>query len=66
LTTEVFQSKGVRTMLVLSRKKKQAIVIGDNIRMTVIRISGNVVRIGVEADKDVLVLRGEVEKRDVA
>lgn len=48
-------------MLVLSRKVGDSIKIGDNIEIVVNRISGNRVTIGVEAPKDVRILRGEVE-----
>ena len=36
-------------MLVLSRKKGQSIIIGDNIEITVVEIQGDTVRIGVNA-----------------
>ncbi|PQO48129.1 carbon storage regulator [Blastopirellula marina] len=48
-------------MLVLSRKVGESIKIGDNIEIVINRISGNRVTIGVEAPKDVRILRGEVE-----
>ena len=48
-------------MLVLSRKVGESIKIGDNIEIVVNRISGNRVTIGVDAPKDVRILRGEVE-----
>ena len=48
-------------MLVLSRKVGDSIKIGDNIEIVINRISGNRVTIGVEAPKDVRILRGEVE-----
>jgi len=48
-------------MLVLSRKASDSILIGDNIRITVDRISGNRVTLGIDAPKDVRILRGEVE-----
>ncbi len=48
-------------MLVLSRKVGDSIRIGDNIEIVVNRISGNRVTIGVDAPKDVRILRGEVE-----
>lgn len=47
-------------MLVLSRKKDQFIVVGDNIRICVVEIRGDKVRIGVEAPKDVKIDREEI------
>jgi carbon storage regulator CsrA len=49
-----------KTMLVLSRKENQAIHIGDNIKLTVLRVRGKTIRIGVEAPEDVRILRGEL------
>jgi carbon storage regulator CsrA len=46
-------------MLVLTRGLDEGIVIGDNIRVTVVRITGGVVRIGIEAPQDATILRGE-------
>ena len=51
-------------MLVLTRKQQQRIQIGENITITVVRISGNVVRVGIEAPGDVRVLRGELAQRE--
>ena len=48
-------------MLVLSRKLNGGISIGDNVRITVVEIRGNAVRLGVEAPKDVLILRDDVK-----
>ena len=47
-------------MLVLSRKRDEAIIIGNDIIVTVIEIRGDKVRIGVEADKSVPVHRKEI------
>lgn len=47
-------------MLVLSRKKSERIVVGKNVVITIVDIGGKNVRIGVEAPKDVLILRGEL------
>ena len=51
-------------MLVLSRKEAERIRLGDDIVITVVRIGGDKVRIGIEAPKDVLVLRDELEAFD--
>ena len=47
-------------MLVLSRKRDERIVIGDNIVITVVEIRGDKVRLGIEAPLDVPVHRHEV------
>lgn len=48
-------------MLVLSRHENEAIVVGDNIRIVVVSIRGDKVRLGIEAPKDVSVHRLEVQ-----
>lgn len=52
-------------MLVLSRKEGEQLVIGDNIVVTVSRIAGNRVSIGIEAPRDVRIVRGELERHTV-
>lgn len=47
-------------MLVLSRKLNDKITIGDNIEVTVVRLEGNRVSIGISAPRDVRILRGEL------
>lgn len=47
-------------MLVLSRKKDEKIVIGDNITIMVIEIRGDKVRLGIDAPREVTVHRQEV------
>jgi len=47
-------------MLVLSRKKDQAIMIGDNIELTIIEVQGDQVRIGINAPKNVSIFRKEL------
>lgn len=49
-------------MLVLSRKQQEEIAIGENIKITVIKIKGNTVRLGIEAPRDVKVIRGELPR----
>ena len=51
-------------MLVLSRNLGQEILIGDNIRVMITRISGDVVRIGIDAPQDVQILRPEAKLRE--
>ncbi len=47
-------------MLVLSRKKDEKIMIGENISIMVVEIRGDKVRLGIEAPRDVTVHRQEV------
>ncbi len=47
-------------MLVLTRKPNQAIVIGDNIRIVVVSVDRDQVRLGIEAPREVSVHRAEV------
>ena len=49
-------------MLVLSRKEGERIVIGDNITLIISKVSGNRVTIGIEAPRDVKVIRGELQQ----
>ena len=53
-------------MLVLSRKESQRIKLGDSIVITLVKISGDKVRVGIEAPHNVLVLRDELEPRETA
>jgi carbon storage regulator len=50
-------------MLVLSRKERERIKLGDSIVVTVVRVAGDKVRLGIEAPADVLVLREELQNR---
>jgi len=47
-------------MLVLSRKRDERIVIGDNIVITVVEVRGDKVRLGIDAPSEVPVHRQEV------
>ena len=51
-------------MLVLTRKKDEQIRIGEDIIITVIRVKGKSVRLGIQAPRTEPVLRGELEFRD--
>lgn len=46
-------------MLVLSRKANEEIVLGDDVRITVLSIRGNRVRLGIQAPDGVTILRRE-------
>jgi len=47
-------------MLVLSRKRDETIVIGDEIRIVVVEVRGDKVRLGIDAPRDISVHRQEV------
>lgn len=47
-------------MLALSRKKKEAIVINNNIEITILEVKGDQVKIGINAPKEVPIYRKEV------
>ena len=47
-------------MLVLSRKKNEGLMIGDEVRIVVVDIRGDKVRLGIEAPREVSVQRDEV------
>jgi carbon storage regulator len=47
-------------MLVLTRKKEEGILIGNEVKITVIDIDGDKVRIGIEAPKNIRVIREEL------
>ena len=51
-------------MLVLTRKKDETLQIGDAITITVLKVKGNSVQLGIEAPQDVRVLRSELLDRD--
>jgi len=50
----------VLTRLILTRKEQESIIIGPNIRITVLEIDRNKVRLGIEAPKEVRIDREEV------
>lgn len=52
-----------RTMLVLTRRPGEVLRIGDDIKVTVLSVRGNLVRVGIDAPKSVPVHRQEVLDR---
>ncbi|MHB9044302.1 MAG: carbon storage regulator [Pirellulales bacterium] len=52
-------------MLVLSRRENEQIKLGDSIVVTIVKVTGDRVRLGIKAPSDVLVLRSELKGRDV-
>ena len=52
-------------MVVLSRKQNERIRVGDSVVVTVVRVSGDKVRIGIEAPANVRVLRDELDEDDM-
>jgi carbon storage regulator len=51
-------------MLVLSRRETERIRLGDSIVVTVVRVTGDKVRLGIDAPADVVVLREELEPHE--
>ena len=47
-------------MLVLSRRESQRIQLGDSIVVTIMRVNGDRVRVGIEAPAEITVRRGEL------
>lgn len=47
-------------MLVLTRKKGQSIMVGDDIEISVVEINGDAIRLGIKAPRDVSIYRREI------
>lgn len=47
-------------MLVLSRKKGESIIIDDQIKLTVIAVEGETIKIGIDAPKQISIHREEI------
>ena len=49
-------------MLVLTRKHQEKIQIGENVTITILKVKGRTVRLGIEAPRQVRVVRGELPR----
>ena len=49
-------------MLILTRKMGEGIVLNDNVTIRVVEISKGVVKLGIDAPKEMLILREELEQ----
>jgi carbon storage regulator len=49
-------------MLVLQRKKGETLLIGENIKISVVDVGTDAVKLAIEAPKEVKILRGELEE----
>jgi carbon storage regulator len=50
-------------MLILGRREGESIIIGDDVKVTITKIEGNQVKIGIEAPREIEVHREEVYQR---
>lgn len=50
-------------MLILTRRVQEALIINDNVTITVLSVKGNQVRLGIDAPRDVEVHREEIYHR---
>ena len=48
-------------MLILTRKKGESIIIGDNIQIQVLNVKGGQVRIGIDAPREFQIFREEID-----
>lgn len=51
-------------MLVLTRNQGQSILIGNDVKLTIVSTKGGQVRIGIEAPPDLTILREEISNRE--
>jgi len=49
-------------MLVLSRRENERIILGDDIVITIVRINDDQIRIGIEAPRNIVIMREELQQ----
>lgn len=49
-------------MLILSRKLGESVLLGDDVSITVLEVSKGVVKLGIDAPKEIRILRGELSE----
>jgi carbon storage regulator len=50
-------------MLILTRRAGESVIIGDDVKITVLAVKGNQIRLGIDAPRDVSVHREEIYER---
>lgn len=60
-----FSKEGECVILILSRKTGERVLVGDNIVITLVRIGPNSVRFGIEAPKDMVIVREELASHPI-
>ena len=53
-------------MLVLTRKLQETIKIGDQVTIHILKVKGNTVRLGIDAPRQIRVMRGELADKEAA
>jgi len=51
-------------LLILSRRVGESIIIGDDVKVTIVEVSGNQIKLGIDAPKEIIVHREEIYKID--
>jgi carbon storage regulator len=59
------ETRRIKDMLVLSRKESEKIRLGEDVILTIVRVSGDRVRLGIQAPSNMLILREELNPEAV-